>query len=76
MALPLDEIKKLIKEGIPDAKIEIKVAWYFKRSTKMKKIDKLVIVPKKPTIKNREYIIFENILFYNQLKINFGTYIK
>ena len=24
MALPLDEIKKLIKEGIPDAKIEIK----------------------------------------------------
>ena len=24
MPLPLDEIKKLIKEGIPDAKIEIK----------------------------------------------------
>ena len=24
MALPLDEIKKLIKKGIPDAKIEIK----------------------------------------------------
>ena len=24
MALPLNEIKKLIKEGIPDAKIEIK----------------------------------------------------
>ena len=24
MALPLDEIKKLIKEAIPDAKIEIK----------------------------------------------------
>ena len=24
MALPLEEIKKLIKEGIPDAKIEIK----------------------------------------------------
>ena len=42
----------------------------------MKKIDKLVIVPKKPTIKNREIIMFENILFYNQVKITFGTYIK
>ena len=48
----------------------------FKSILEKKKIDKLVIVPKKPTIKNRENIMFENILFYNQLKITFGTYIK
>ena len=42
----------------------------------MKKIDRFVIVPKKPTIKNRENIMFENVLFYNYVKITCETYTK